>query len=124
MQRFHGAEKGFTLIELLAVLGILSILLAIAVPRFSNSLGRAQLQAHNANVSMLEQAIELAYLGGDITLSGSGSVAVDIESALVENNYLKTVPANPTGGAPYAATVRKAENGALIITVTPGRQEE
>jgi prepilin-type N-terminal cleavage/methylation domain-containing protein len=117
-------EKGFTQLELLVVMGILSILLAIAVPRFSNSLGRAEIQAHNANVSLLEQAAELAYLGGDLTLTGSGTVSVDIAVTLVGNGYLKEVPVNPTGGAAYAISVSKAANGTLQVTVTPLRQDD
>jgi prepilin-type N-terminal cleavage/methylation domain-containing protein len=116
-------EKGFTLIELLVVLGILSILLAIAAPRFANSLSQAEIQAHNANVSMLERAVELAYLGGDIVLTIGSEVTVDLNTVLVGNNYLKEVPPYPMGGAVvYEAWVKKESNGALTITVKPVRQ--
>lgn len=51
-------KKGFTLLELLVVLAILAILIAIAVPVYKNQKEKAAITAHNANVRVLETAVE------------------------------------------------------------------
>ena len=54
-------NKGFTLVELIAVLGILAIIGAIAVPKFTATRKNAALKAHEANVRTLENAAKLYY---------------------------------------------------------------
>lgn len=56
-------QKGFTLVELMAVLAILALIVAIAVPAVGSILEKAKVSAAEANVEMLENAAELAYIG-------------------------------------------------------------
>lgn len=83
-------KKGFTLLELLVVLAILAILIAIAVPVYKNQKEKAAITAHNANVRVLETAVE-SYRqdnGGDLP----GSI-----DDLATKHYIKNVPTVPYG---------------------------
>lgn len=55
-------KKAFTLIELIIVIAIIAILVAVAIPKYSQSRKKAQITAHNANVQMLKTAGEAALL--------------------------------------------------------------
>lgn len=80
-------KKGFTLLELLVVLAILAILIAIAVPVYKNQKEKAAITAHNANVRVLETAVE-SYKqdhNGDLP---------DVLDKLIPD-YIKSVPKVP-----------------------------
>ena len=55
--RFKPKEKGFTLAEVLVVVIIIGILVAIAVPVFSNNITRANRTVVEANLKTIEAAI-------------------------------------------------------------------
>ena len=83
-------KKGFTLLELLVVLAILAILIAIAVPVYKNQKEKAAITAHNANVRVLETAVESYRQDHDGKLPDK----LDINE-LVNGNYIKSVPKVP-----------------------------
>ena len=58
-------KKGFTLIELVIVIAIITILAAIAIPRYNVSKEKAAIAAHNANVQMLTSAANMAVSDDD-----------------------------------------------------------
>ena len=64
-------NKGFTLIELLAVIVILAIILAIAVPRVINVIAGARTDSFRASVDMLASGLKNAVVSGDITADGN-----------------------------------------------------
>ena len=80
-------KKGFTLLELLVVLAILAILIAIAVPVYKGQKEKAAITAHNANVRVLETAVE-SYRQDKGKYPGS----VD---ELVKGDYIKKEPEIP-----------------------------
>ncbi|WP_311433064.1 prepilin-type N-terminal cleavage/methylation domain-containing protein [Finegoldia magna] len=80
-------KNGFTLLELLVVLAILAILIAIAVPVYKNQKEKAAITAHNANVRVLETAVE-SYR------QDKGKLPEKIDD--LKGNYIKTVPKVPT----------------------------
>ena len=63
-------KKGFTLVELLAVIVILAIILAIAVPSITGILNSAKRSAFQADVKLIIKGIEYKMLEAD---AGSGT---------------------------------------------------
>lgn len=60
----HKQQEGFTLIELMATLGVLALIITIAVPVIGNMMNDAQAGSKKVSISMIEEAGQLAYLGG------------------------------------------------------------
>lgn len=103
-------KKGFTLLELLVVLAILAILIAIAVPVYKGQKEKAAITAHNANVRVLETAVE-SYRqdhNGDLP---------DVLDKLIPD-YIKSVPKVPASNNENLKGLKTylIENG----TIKPG----
>jgi general secretion pathway protein G len=52
-------RRGFTLIELLLVMMILAILAAVVVPKFTGQLGKSQINAATAQISLLKTSLQM-----------------------------------------------------------------
>lgn len=79
--------RGFTLIELLAVLAIVGLLLAIAVPRYFGSVDKAKEAVLRENLFVLRDAIGKYY--------GDKGRYPDSLEALATDKYLRSVPLDP-----------------------------
>ena len=88
LQTLKKKKKAFTLLELLVVLAILAILIAIAIPVYKGQKEKAAITAHNANVRVLETAVE-SYK------QDKGKLPEDINE-LATGGYIKSVPAVPS----------------------------
>lgn len=109
-------KKGFTLLELLVVLAILAILIAIAVPVYKNQKEKAARTAHNANVRVLETAVE-SYRQDKGKLPDKLNI-----NELVNGNYIKSVPKVPAGAVTDSKeTEYKIGSGGNI---TPGEVDK
>jgi len=91
MQTAHSKqEQGFTLVELMVVMAVISILLMIAVPRYTMMVRHAKEATLREDLFTIRQAID--------------SYTVDKEKApqslddLVQAGYLKAIPVDPVTG--------------------------
>ena len=78
---------GFTLIELLVVMAILATLLAIAAPRYFESVDKAKETALRSDLRVMREAI-------DKHLGDTGHLPDSLQ-ALVTMKYLRAVPIDP-----------------------------
>ncbi|MGY3717134.1 prepilin-type N-terminal cleavage/methylation domain-containing protein [Sutcliffiella cohnii] len=93
-------EKGLTLIELLAVVVILGIIAAIAIPSIGSIIEKSRTDAVVADGQMLMNATRLAVINNDIELPAEGATldvtATDLEDYLDKYDSTKYSAATVT----------------------------
>jgi len=83
--------RAFTLIELLAVLAIIALLLAIAVPRYFGSLDRSKEAVLKEDLYQMRDAIDKYH--------GDRNKYPPTLDALVSDKYLRRIPEDPITGS-------------------------
>jgi general secretion pathway protein G len=83
-------RQGFTLIELIVVMAIVALLVAIAAPRYVDSVERARETSLRTSLGVLRQAI-------DQFAADRGRYPLSLEE-LVDARYLRGVPEDPLTG--------------------------
>jgi len=83
--------SAFTLIELLAVLAIIALLLAIAVPRYFGSLDRSKEAVLKEDLYQMRDAIDKYH--------GDRNKYPPTLDALVSDKYLRRIPEDPITGS-------------------------
>ncbi len=119
----NSKKKGFTLVELLAVIVILAIILAIAVPSISTMMTNARKSAFEDNVKLIIKGIDYKVL--EATAAGTSKPATHATNNVVDT--LDDYGANPTDYTtfiltnltPVTVTLTGATNGKFgACTVT------
>jgi len=90
--RMRSSEGGFTLVELMIVISIIAILLAVAVPNYSQSL-------KHANESVLKQDLFSIRSSIDNYTMDKAKAPQSLDE-LVSAGYLRSIPKDPVTGQP------------------------
>ncbi|TMW71892.1 prepilin-type N-terminal cleavage/methylation domain-containing protein [Alteribacter natronophilus] len=98
-------EKGLTLVELLAVIVILGIIAAIAIPAIGNIMDNSRKDAHIANAEQAVNSARLMVTTGvhnysEVTANSENGVYLFYDGEhfdLVDNDYMENLPSNPSG---------------------------
>ncbi|MUV36827.1 hypothetical protein JNUCC1_00631 [Lentibacillus sp. JNUCC-1] len=111
LKRRFKQEKGFTLVELLAVIAILGIILAIAIPSIGNVIDNSKKDADQANVDLILNAARLAYLEEGQPDEGATYTVSDLNT----KGYLAEVPTEPGNEeSVYSGEVTVSKSGTKI----------
>jgi len=97
--------SGFTLVEILVVMSIIALLLALAVPRYFQSVARAQESVLKENLTLIRDALDKHYAD---TGKYPGTLG-----ELVSKKYLRKLPDDPVAGS-----------GGTWVVVPPDRPEK
>lgn len=95
-RKYLSNSRGFTLVELLAVIVILGIIAAIAVPSIGTVIDNSRKDAHISNAQSIKEAARLYDTSEDIESTISGQIKL---KELIDKDYIE--PIDAPGDAEY-----------------------
>lgn len=118
MSRNRG-DGGFTLIELMLVVAILSLLAAIAIPKFGNMIIKAKEAAVKANLGALRGALTIYYSDNEGIYPYYGSVA---EALTTSGKYMDKIPPvqTPQGRHDPSNLINRPASPPINVPDAPG----
>jgi len=93
--RFLKNEKGFTLVEIIAVIVILGMLSAVAIPKYMNLLEQARIESAQAAIAETKARLSNAY--GVYLLKNDGNAPTTILQICAAVNVEATLPVDGVG---------------------------
>lgn len=113
-------QRGVTLIELLAVIIILGIIAAIAVPSVISNFSDAKKNSDAQTEKIIKEAVQRYLLDNEVTFT-SGTATINI-SQLVSNGYLQETPKWSDKNDIVSIVVTKDAKGRITFgAFTPGK---
>lgn len=125
-------ERGLTLIELLAVIVILGIIIAIAIPAIGGVIGKTKADVHLANARIVLNSAKLAYVSGYTPRDISGEIGFTTMGytmkELSDNGYIQGKVKNPsvfswTTSKANTADVYNEERSFILVVPNGGKQD-
>lgn len=122
-KRQHSRQAGFTLIEIIAVLVILGILAAVAVPKFVNLQKEARIKAAQGLVASAQSALSMKYSeallqnNGDVNATWNTLTTAPNPQSICDNNVQRD------GYNGYTLTCSANNNVINIVVTTPDNED-
>jgi len=113
-------QKGFTLIEIIAVLVILGLLSAVAVPKYMDMQNQARIKSAAAAIAETKSRLSSAY--AQYLLANNGSAPNNINALCNFINDTSILPNNGNGNVPMGSeyAVNLKNNGTITVTAVQG----